>query len=421
MEKIFDIAKDSEKSWGVIAQGIDGNFTELEKKRMSNINIYGNNIWQSLGDKSKLNNIYTSARKMTRADVYNAIRFAKFKGCSPSEKRTIFVIWNNESENTNGNVRITKYDEESSSWVVEFIYTGVLSENVGKDGNVYIKMGKDSKSCELLIDLTNIPSGVNPQLNPVNTTPEFIFSEICYNYDKNYHRPQKNIRLFPQTKLPCLSFSFDDINVNDRQIVELFDKYGVTCGFGYVADYLKLETSSDEYLEYQKKGYSILNHSVDGLAFNNTNYTYETALATIMEAKNILEKNGFIVNGFVAPSSQIEESFLPMLKLSHAYAYTSAATQSTQNGRQQDTCQLHRYAIQSHTLAEIKAFVDDCIEHDQITTFYGHSADFGKTFNEEEWNIEKVEAILNYVIQKRDQGVLWLGNTDECVKYFFDL
>lgn len=29
MEKIFDIAKDSEKSWGVIAQGIDGNFEEV--------------------------------------------------------------------------------------------------------------------------------------------------------------------------------------------------------------------------------------------------------------------------------------------------------------------------------------------------------------------------------------------------------
>lgn len=32
MEKIFDIAKDSEKSWGVIAQGIDGNFEEVEKE-----------------------------------------------------------------------------------------------------------------------------------------------------------------------------------------------------------------------------------------------------------------------------------------------------------------------------------------------------------------------------------------------------
>lgn len=32
MEKIFDIAKDSEKSWGVIAQGIDGNFEEFYSK-----------------------------------------------------------------------------------------------------------------------------------------------------------------------------------------------------------------------------------------------------------------------------------------------------------------------------------------------------------------------------------------------------
>lgn len=32
MEKIFDIAKDSEQKWGVIAQGIDGNFEELSEK-----------------------------------------------------------------------------------------------------------------------------------------------------------------------------------------------------------------------------------------------------------------------------------------------------------------------------------------------------------------------------------------------------
>ena len=32
MEKIFDIAKDSEQKWGVIAQGIDGNFEEVAEK-----------------------------------------------------------------------------------------------------------------------------------------------------------------------------------------------------------------------------------------------------------------------------------------------------------------------------------------------------------------------------------------------------
>lgn len=41
MEKIFDIAKDSEKSWGVIAQGIDGNFEELsvEIKEVKGIDV----------------------------------------------------------------------------------------------------------------------------------------------------------------------------------------------------------------------------------------------------------------------------------------------------------------------------------------------------------------------------------------------
>lgn len=32
MEKIFDIAKDSEQKWGVIAQGIDGNFEEVNSE-----------------------------------------------------------------------------------------------------------------------------------------------------------------------------------------------------------------------------------------------------------------------------------------------------------------------------------------------------------------------------------------------------
>lgn len=32
MEKIFDIAKDSEKSWGTLATAIDGNFEEVFSK-----------------------------------------------------------------------------------------------------------------------------------------------------------------------------------------------------------------------------------------------------------------------------------------------------------------------------------------------------------------------------------------------------
>lgn len=54
MEKIFDIAKDSEKSWGVIAQGIDGNFEKLASKvdDITGIFIFnGEAIWGTTLDK----------------------------------------------------------------------------------------------------------------------------------------------------------------------------------------------------------------------------------------------------------------------------------------------------------------------------------------------------------------------------------
>ena len=54
MEKIFDIAKDSEQKWGVIAQGIDGNFEKLASKvdDITGIFIFnGEAIWGTTLDK----------------------------------------------------------------------------------------------------------------------------------------------------------------------------------------------------------------------------------------------------------------------------------------------------------------------------------------------------------------------------------
>lgn len=55
MEKIFDIAKDSEQKWGVIAQGIDGNFEELSNK-VNGIENY-NGVYK--GDYSLNSTIFT--------------------------------------------------------------------------------------------------------------------------------------------------------------------------------------------------------------------------------------------------------------------------------------------------------------------------------------------------------------------------
>lgn len=44
MEKIFDIAKDSEQSWGTIAQSIDGNFEDTAKFLLADKIPCGDNL-----------------------------------------------------------------------------------------------------------------------------------------------------------------------------------------------------------------------------------------------------------------------------------------------------------------------------------------------------------------------------------------
>lgn len=229
-------------------------------------------------------------------------------------------------------------------------------------------------------------------------------------------------KIYPLTKLPCISIQFDDMNYNgDAQVVELFKKYNAVCGFACIGNSTRMAADyAEDYLLWNKDGFDIINHSINGKVFNTTNYTYSTALAAIMEAKNNLEKRGYVVNGFVAPSSAMEESFKPILRLSQGFAFTTSTMSTTANGRNADRCDLHRYSMQTFTLAQIKSFIDDCITNDQIITLYGHTAGFGSTYNDL-WDLDKVEAILEYIIEKRDAGLLYFGSTTDCVKYYFDV
>lgn len=54
MEKIFDIAKDSEKSWGVIAQGIDNNFEEQERRNYNDIKLAGEKLTAYINETGKV-------------------------------------------------------------------------------------------------------------------------------------------------------------------------------------------------------------------------------------------------------------------------------------------------------------------------------------------------------------------------------
>lgn len=248
--------------------------------------------------------------------------------------------------------------------------------------------------------------------------------------------PKKDIMpiVLPRIAKPIpISFQFDDNYVNtDRTIHNLFASYNKPCNWAFIAsdsDVADVDLVT-EYKNWQMKyGDGIMSHSINGTPFNTTNYTYETALAAISKAMENLEKAGFVVNGFVAPSSEMASEFMPILRLFQAYAFTSAAGDSTFNTQSSDLENLHRYSIQSHSLQEIKDYIDACITNGAMLVFYGHSADLGNTYSgtyqgsawSEEFNIAKITSILEYALSKENAGLAYITNTDYAVRQFFDL
>lgn len=54
MEKIFDIAKDSEQSWGTLAAAIDGNFEEQERRNYNDIKLAGEKLTAYINETGKV-------------------------------------------------------------------------------------------------------------------------------------------------------------------------------------------------------------------------------------------------------------------------------------------------------------------------------------------------------------------------------
>ena len=200
----------------------------------------------------------------------------------------------------------------------------------------------------------------------------------------------------------------------DYVFYNLFQSYGVTCGFALIASESFINNRTEEYLKYQADGFSILNHSVDGTIFNTINYNYTTAQNAIETAQRRLEKAGFIVNGFVSPSSHMDAEFIPIIK--KHFAYASTYQDSAQNGRNANPCLTTRMGVFSETLPNIKNYIDSQIEADKITTFYGHGHDLNETNT-----LERIASVIEYILEKQALGLCKLMSPDNARAYYFDL
>lgn len=402
-------------------QGYDDTALVNSVKTAINNGIF---VWQNPNNTPTAIDTPIGTSGITRRMIYNTIRSAKFYNCDSTIPRTLYLIWNGYVNQFQ--VRTSMYNSSTSSWVEEFNHTSDISvTNPTKKGIVEVKMVSGIKRAEFVIDTTALENwgSLNILVNALSATPELVFSQQCYYIDEstiiNNLNVPKTTKLYPNAKLPAISFQFDDIVVEDESVYNLFKTKGTTCGFAYIASPAKINTWKEKYLKWQREGFAILNHSIDNTQFNTTNYTLETARNAIRLAQDRLEQVGFVVNGFVAPSSTYAPELIEALQVNLSYGFTYNDT--TPNSRTANPCKLTRISMERNNLTNIKALIDLNIGQDRIITLYGHSANFGNTYNGEVWNLAKLTEVLEYVIAKRSQGLCFLGNTDDCVKYYYEL
>lgn len=153
MEKIFDIAKDSEKSWGVIAQGIDKNFEELGKQvgeldsviDLENTEI---NISTNYGDVVASNGaIYTTRKFSLLTETFVPSPSWKMRFSTPDINTTINVY-------------------------------GILNEHIAKVPSVYTKVYSPSSDVEIDFEHIELVDDVIGYKVEIRAASTYVFEEM---------------------------------------------------------------------------------------------------------------------------------------------------------------------------------------------------------------------------------------------------
>lgn len=429
--KIADV-KTSVTQLGARVSTAESNITTLQSNvaSLAVAKNYGNTgIWVSNpdGNAARLDT-NSGYGKCTRREIYNSIRGVVFEGdWDKSIKRTLGLYWNGSTAAT-PYFRFGINEYVNGAWARTFD-TGnkpIADYNPTYNGTILVTFSSGTKKIKIVVDTSILGENHTGTLinNPATALePELIFSELCYQDAATTPTPTASLAnvpptIYPNAQLPCISFEFDDCGANDADVVALFDEFGLTCNFAFIASDANIANVGQDYLAWNQRGYGICSHSVDGKAFDTTNYTRATALAALQTSKSKLEAIGIKVGGFVSPNSTMADDFLDLVELTYGYAFTkSDGYAGKRNG---NPCRQGRISMEASAIDYLKGRIGVARDYDYIYTFYGHTNNFGTTHQSGGlWNLAKLRSLLEYAVERRDAGEIYIGNTDDCMNYYY--
>lgn len=215
---------------------------------------------------------------------------------------------------------------------------------------------------------------------------------------------------------PTFSFIFDDGTSGDINAKALFDEYGFKCGFAIVAN-SNLSNIKDRYLEFQKDGFEILSHSVDGTQMQTMDA--ETANKKMKDSLNILKSNGFDIKGFVTPSSWLNADCITPLKKYYEYGFGHLIGNPegvfNHNFFGLDIRQLDRWSLQSKTIDQTMEKIQFNITNNAYMIFYGHS--YPQT--NDNMTVENMKTILDFLKEKVDSGEIIVDTPRNAINNYY--
>lgn len=213
---------------------------------------------------------------------------------------------------------------------------------------------------------------------------------------------------------PVLSFIFDDArqSVYDKAL-PIFQKYNKTASIALITENLEasvnLAMTTNNVLDLVNAGWDMMCHGYKSTQLSDST-TDEVAIREISYAKQVANKYGIELNGYVAPYGITPAKFLPMIKQNFKYAYCNYSSGLLDYSK--DLYTINRYLLENKTKIQIDEKLNECIVSKGFLTFYCHEI-------LDDVTVGNSATMIEYIITQCEALGVKVMNVKEAMDYLF--
>lgn len=219
-----------------------------------------------------------------------------------------------------------------------------------------------------------------------------------------------------------LTFGFDDCEIYDRNLAELFRKYNIKATFFLISDQLGFTCPHHRYGEdiiVERVHKEELSSTYEGMeiASHTCNHYFDEDRVEediILSQRNLSELCGYEVKGFAYPGGVYNKKHIKALADKGVlYARTASCT----NGFSIPNDFLEWHPTCSYDDPKLESIIDEFLNYSGqepiLLYIFGHSYEF--TRNEEEYNFQSFEKALQKLCNRKD---IWYATNMEIAEKY---